>query len=68
MKMFAAFVIVLIATSPSTLKDARGPYTTLKECKERTIEIARDVTAMRIPNVKVVGGYCRSTIVKTRTA
>ena len=44
--MFKAFVTICIIAMPNTcqtLEDTRGPYETKKLCKERALEISRQV-------------------------
>lgn len=44
--MFKAFVTICIIAMPNTcqtLEDTRGPYETKQQCKERALQISRQV-------------------------
>jgi len=44
--MFKAFVTICVISMPQkcqTLEDTRGPYETKQECKQRALEISRQV-------------------------
>lgn len=48
--MFEAFVLVcMISGDCIELKDKRGPYETLEQCKERIEEIVKDIPTLHIP-------------------
>ena len=62
MKMWSAYIIIILAAGPIQIADTRGPYETKIECTERLQELRASVEVMRI---RAVAGFCKPSFVET---